>query len=549
MTATVAATSCPSPTPPIPGSPDDRVDVERQRTRLETFLVIFALCLALFLAALDMTIVTTAIPTIANDFQSSAGYIWIGSAYLLGNASVVPTWGKLSDIFGRKPVLLCSVGIFWIGSLLCAVSTSMSMLIGSRAIQGVGAGGILYLPNVCISDLFSMRQRGMYFGILGLVWAIASAIGPILGGIFASKASWRWCFYINLPFGGMATIILILFLHLHNPRTPMSQGLRAIDLIGNMLIVAGTLLLLIGLDFGGVQFRWSTTICLIVFGIFTLGIFVVYECKIAKYPVLPPRLFHSRTSIATYCLAFTHAFTFMSGSYWLPLYYQGVLGATSLLSGVYLLPYVLALTTMSVSTGFITKKTGIFKLPICLGMIFTTLGFGLFIDLGAHRNLVKIILFQIIAGIGIGPNFQSPLLALQTTVESRDIGAATSSYGFLRQLGTSASVVIGGVVFDNEMQKQQPTLQRELGPDLASLLSSSNAASSVSVVSGLSGHIGDIARAAYWTAIQKMYVVYTCFAFFGLVASLFIRQTRLSKEHKEYKTGLKSLQEKREDEA
>lgn len=163
---------------------------EATRTSLETFLIVSALCLALFLAALDMTIITTAVPAIAAHFGSSSGYVWIGSAYLLGNTSFVATWGKVSDIFGRKPSLLAAAVIFWVGSLLCALSNSMGMLIGARAIQGIGGGGLIVLPNICVSDLFSMRNRGMYFGIFGMVWALASAIGPVLGGVFTQEVSW-----------------------------------------------------------------------------------------------------------------------------------------------------------------------------------------------------------------------------------------------------------------------------------------------------------------------------------------------------------------------
>ncbi|KAL7956110.1 MFS general substrate transporter [Trichoderma compactum] len=532
--------------PPAQEPPAD--EPEAGRTKVETFLVMFALCLALFLAALDVTIITTAIPTISNHFGSSAGYIWIGSAYLLGNAAFVPTWGKISDIFGRKPTLIVSVTVFWIGSLLCAVSTSMGMLIAARAIQGVGGGGTVVLPNICISDLFSMRKRGMYFGILGMVWALASAIGPILGGVFTSKVSWRWCFYINLPLSGISLLILIFVLKLHNPRTPVKQGLAAIDWVGNVLIIGGTLMLLFGLEFGGVQFPWDSAavICLIVFGFVTIALFGIYENRVAKFPVMPTRLFRDRTSIAAYGLSIMHAMTFMSGSYWLPLYFQAVLGATSLLSGVYILPYAMALSFTSALTGVFIKKTGNYRIPIVSGLFIMTIGFGLFIDLGAKANWAKIIIFQIIAGIGVGPNFQSPLIALQTNVEPRDIGAATASFQFLRQLGTSTSVVIGGVIFDNEMQKQQAFLQRELGPELAARFSGSEAASSVFLIASLDGHQREVAQTAYWNAMQKMFIAYTCFVSLGLFISLFVKQKTLSKQHTEHKTGLASLKQREE---
>ncbi|KHN94245.1 multidrug resistance protein fnx1 [Metarhizium album ARSEF 1941] len=548
--ATSTPTSTQSPTPTTAAN-QPHAEPEAQRTNVETFLIVLALCLALFLAALDMTIITTAIPTIAGTFDSSLGYVWIGSAYLLGNAAFVPTWGKISDIFGRKPVLISAVVIFWIGSLLCAVSNSMGMLIAARAVQGVGGGGTVVLPNICISDLFSMRKRGMYFGILGGVWAIASAVGPVLGGVFTSAVSWRWCFYINLPLSGVGILILIFVLKLHNPRTPMRQGLLAIDWAGSLLVIGGTLMFLFGLQFGGIQQPWNspTVICLIVFGVVVVGLFVCYESMVAKYPIIPTSLFRHQTSIAAFSLAFLHAFTFMSGSYWLPLYFQAVSGATSLLSGVFLLPFVLSLSITSASVGIIIKRTGNYKIPIVSGLAVMTLGFGLLIGLGDDQNWAKIIVFQIIAGIGVGPNFQSPLIALQTNVEPRDIGSATASFGFLRQLGTSISVVAGGVIFNNQMQAQSAKLQRELGPQLASMFSGTRAAASVRIVSTLQGHDAAVVKNAYWNSLQTMYILFTCTAFLGFLTSFAVKQKRLSKDHTEHKTGLQSLKQRNEDHA
>lgn len=529
----------------------EAADPEASRTKLENFLVVSALCLALFLAALDVTIITTAIPTISSHFNSSTGYIWIGSAYLLGNATFVPTWGKISDIFGRKPVLIGAVGIFWIGSLLCAISNSMGMLIAARAIQGIGGGGTIVLPNICVSDLFSMRKRGLYFGLFGGVWAIASAIGPVLGGVFTSQVSWRWCFYINLPVSGVGMIILMFVLKLHNPRTPVKQGLVAIDWLGSLLIIGGTLMFLFGLEFGGVQYPWKSAmvICLIVFGLVTVGLFVAYESKVAKYPIIPVGLFRHRNSVAAFAVAFLHAFTFMGGSYWLPLYFQAVMGTTSLLSGVYLLPFVLALSVVSAGVGLVIKKTGNYKLPIMSGLAVMTLGFGLLIDLGADRNWVKIIIFQIVAGLGVGPNFQSPLIALQTNVEPRDIGSATASFGFLRQMGTATSVAVGGVIFNNQMQAQQGKLVKELGTKLASMFTGERAAASVHIVGTLTSDQARIVQDAYWNALQKMYILYTCTAFAAFAISFGIRQKKLSKSHTEHKTGLQSLKHRNEDKA
>jgi MFS family permease len=189
----------PSDSPPIVAKENTtpQNDPEASRTTWQTAIIMISLCSSVFLAALDTTIVTTALPTISEHFHSNAGYTWIGSAYLLANAASTPSWGKFSDIWGRKPILLMAAGIFFIGSTLCATAVNIGMLITARAIQGIGGGGLIILVNISISDLFSMRNRGKYFGMVGMVWAFASAVGPILGGVFTEKVSWRWCFYIN----------------------------------------------------------------------------------------------------------------------------------------------------------------------------------------------------------------------------------------------------------------------------------------------------------------------------------------------------------------
>ncbi|KAL2154644.1 hypothetical protein VTH82DRAFT_3320 [Thermothelomyces myriococcoides] len=521
---------------------------EETRTALQTAAIILALASALFLAALDVTIVTVAVPTIAQQFHSTAGYTWIGSAYMLATAAAAPVWGKISDIWGRKPIMLIAVAVFWIGSLLSAVSVNMAMLIVARAIQGVGGGGIVILVNICISDLFSMRKRGIYFGAMGMVWAVASAVGPVLGGVFTSKVTWRWCFYINLPISGVGMVVLALVLKLHNPRTPMRQGLAAVDWFGSLAIVGATIMFLLGLELGGVTHPWSspTVICLLVFGIVTAGIFVAVEWKVAEYPLVPLYLFSKRASAASLAVGALHGTVFISGSYYLPLYFQAVLGASPLMSGVYILPWVMSLSLMSAATGIIIKKTGRYLPCIIGGMVVMTLGFGLFIDLEPRANWAKIVIFQLIAGTGVGPNFQAPLIALQTTVEPRDMAAATGTFAFIRQLFTSISIVIGSVVFQNGMERRHARLAEQIGPEAARLLSGRNAASSVGLVGELPPAQRSVARAAYFASLRGMYVMYVAFAGLGLLVACLVGSRRLSKVHTEHKTGLDHMKKDEE---
>ncbi|KAJ4382643.1 hypothetical protein N0V86_001865 [Didymella sp. IMI 355093] len=518
-----------------------------QRSKAKIALIMFSLAIATLLVALDITIVTTALPTIAEEFNSASGYTWVGSAYLIANSAATPIWGKVSDIFGRKPCLLITNAIFFVGSLIAALSINMNMLIAARVIQGMGGGGLIVLVNISISDLFAMRDRGAYFGIIGGVWALASSLGPIVGGLFTQKVNWRWCFWINLPFDGLAFVILIFFLDIHTPKTPIRKGLKAIDWLGSVTMVAGTIMVLLGLEYGGISHPWGSAIvlCLIIFGVVTIGLFFVVESRLAPYPLMPMSIFSKRSNVAALGTCFCHAFVFIPGNYFLPLYFQAVLGATPILSGVYLLPTAIALSIFSIATGITIRKTGQYRPIIWFGMFMMTLGTGLFIDLGAHSGWAKIIIYQAIAGIGVGPNFQAPLIAMQSLVPKRDIATATATFGFTRNLGSAISIVVGSVIFQNEMKAQQGSLRASLGDQTASSFGGGAAGANIGLINSLPGPQKAVARDAFAQSLSKMWILYAVFGAVGLLVSLLIGVNVLDKHHEETKTGLEVEKERR----
>ncbi|KAL8806666.1 MAG: hypothetical protein Q9182_001194 [Xanthomendoza sp. 2 TL-2023] len=463
---------------------------EPERSKGKTTLIMSALCIAVFLAALDTTIITTAVPTIASRFNASeADYTWIGSSYLLAAAASTPTWGKFSDIWGRKPILLVANIVFLVGSLVAALSIDVKMLLAGRAIQGIG----------------------------------------------------------GVPFDGIAFIIILLFLDIENPKTPLLAGLKAIDWLGSIFIVCGTVMFLLGLEYGGITYPWTspTVLCLIIFGCVVIVLFFLNEWKLAIYPVMPLRLFKYRSNIAALLVCFCHGTTFIAGAYFLPLYFQAVLGASPILSGIYTFPFVLSLSFVSVAVGVFIKKTGQYLPPIWFGLFFMTLGFGLYIDLPDYPSWSRIIVYQIIAGIGVGPNFQAPLIALQTLVKPRDIATATATFGFTRNIATSISVVIGGVIFQNGMSRHQSTLSAGLPPQTAETLGGGSAGAATELVKGLPGDQKRVADRVYTESLRTMWIYYVVIAAVGLGCSFAIGKVKLSKVHEVQKQGLAGQEEER----
>ncbi len=384
---------------------------------------------------------------------------------------------------------------------------------------------------------------GQYLSITSLVWAAAASLGPVVGGAFTQNATWRWCFYLNLPISGLGFLLLVFVLRLHDPQTPLRAGLAAVDWLGSITVIFGTLLVLLALTLGGVVYPWvsPTVLGMLSGGALLLAAFGYVEARVARYPIVPVQLFRQRASVAAFVCGFFHGIVYVSGSYYLPLYFQAVLGARPLMSGIYVLPFSLGISVASASTGIAIRTTGKYLVFIVGGFVLLTTGFGLFTALGATPSLPRIVLFQLVAALGAGPNTQSILLALHTTVERRDMAAATATFGFIRQLSTTASVVLGGVVFQNAMQCQHADLVARIGASAADLLSGRNAASSVYLVDRLTGDALTTARAAYWTGIRSMFVMYAALAGVGLVTSLFIRQTTLSTVHIDHKTGLAGM--------
>ncbi|KAL8691558.1 MAG: hypothetical protein Q9218_003237 [Villophora microphyllina] len=530
---------------PVRSTQPSTEDASRSRIRITAILL--ALSLSLFIAALDMTIVATAIPTISADLHSASGYLWIGGAYLLATAAGAPLWAKLSDIWGRKPILLAAVSSFAGSSVVCARASSIEMLIVGRAFQGTAGGGLIQLVNIVISDIFSMRQRSLYLGLCEFIWALAGGIGPILGGVLTQLVSWRWIFWVNLPCSALAFVLILLFLDVHNPKTRLVDGMKAIDWFGSISIIGLTVMLLLGLNFGGTTFPWDSpkVICLIVFGCFMSVLFVFSEKRLAQYPLIPLDLLKDRSCVMSFLVDFIHGFVFIAGEYYLPLYFQAVEEASPIRSGVLILPFFLSETVMGIMVGILIHRTGRYLELMWVGTLLMAIGFGLFIHLDATSSLGEIVGSQIVAGLGSGMLFEPPLIAIQANVSQDDTATATAAFGFTLNMATSISIVIGGVIFQNSMQNRGSTLRAAgLSKDVVHKFAGEDAAANVLIIRTVADITQKLAiKEAFAWSLRNMWILYTCMAILGVVASAFVEKRELSKEHVETRTGLVKKEE------
>lgn len=397
-----------------------------------------------------------------------------------------------------------------------------------------------------------------------VVWTIASGVGPILGGALAQKLSWRWIWWINLPLSGITFVLLLLFLNVHNPKTRLADGLKALDWAGTLSIVGLTLMLLLGLEFGGETFPWDSprVICLIVFGALMSLVFIWSEKKLTTDPVMPLSLFTYRPTLGCLLVDLCHAFVspsiprhlaivltnhqvFIAAQFFLPLFFQAVTGASPLRSGILILPLVVMASLLGMVSGFYIHKTGQYVGLIWTGTVLLTIGTGLFILFDADSSVGLLVGLQFVGGSAAGFLFQPPLIALQVHVQQDDVATATATFGFVREIGSAVSIVIGGVVFQNSMSIRSNNLQAAgASPEVIAQFTGSDAAANALVVKTIADPaVRRAVEEAFAFSLRNMWIMFTVVAFLGIVATSLISHKALSEEHTETKTGLKKKEE------
>ncbi|CAK5276094.1 unnamed protein product [Mycena citricolor] len=492
------------------------------------YMSFVAIMVTSFLSALDLTAVGTALPTISVALKDSKGeFTWVGSAYALSSTAFIPLSGSLADAFGRRPVLLLSIGFFFLGSAIAGAAQNMSMMIAARTIQGIGGGGILNLTEVLMADLVPLAERGLYQGLDGLVWSFASCIGPPIGGALAThnKKAWRWLFFLNLPLSGLAFILVMIFLRVKTPPGTVKEKLAKVDWIGNMMVVVGSGLVTIALTWGGIRYSWRSVPVLLplILGVLFLALFCVYEATVPAKPTIPLDVIGNRTSLSGLLSTAAHSIASMAIIYYLPVFFQACFGASPIRSAVDFLPGALLTAPFALIAGLVITVAKRYREVNWAGWVFMIVGFGLTSTLKATASTGQWVGFQAIAAIGIGLIFSGPVFPILAPLHPDRAGSALALFGFTRAFFQTWGIAIAGSILQNELSRRLPPAFIAQFPPHFEI-----AYSAIPAIGLLEEPLRSEVRAAFAGSMDVIWRVMIGVCGLGLLFALFMKEVPMS---------------------